>query len=49
MFRDDASYNYAVDWSNINIERALLLDGTLQFRSTVKGLEAQVDVIVQCK
>jgi hypothetical protein len=49
MFRDGATYIYAVDWPNINLERALLLDGILQFSSTVKRLEAQVDVILQCK
>jgi hypothetical protein len=49
MFRNAASYIYTVDWSNINFERAFLLDGTLQFSRTVKGLEAQVDVILQCK
>jgi hypothetical protein len=49
MFRDGASYIYTVDWPNINLERALLLDGTLQFSSTIKRLEAQVDVILQCK
>jgi hypothetical protein len=46
MFTDAASYIYTVDRSNINLERALLLDRTLQFSSTIKGLEAQVDVIL---
>jgi len=46
MCYDAASYIYAVDRSNINLERALLLDRTLQFSSTIKGLEAQVDVIL---
>lgn len=49
MFNDAKSYIYAVDRSNINLERALLLDRTLHFSCTVKGLEAQVDVILQCK
>lgn len=46
MFSDVASYIYAVDRPNINLERALLLNRTLQFRSTIKGLEPQVDVIL---
>jgi hypothetical protein len=49
VFSNAASYIYTVDRSNINLERTLVLNRILQFSSIIKGLEAQVDVILQCK